>query len=296
MKTGSPIIAGIDFSDSSALVLRHAIRSAAVSGATVIATHVIPSSRVAEHLSSRYEAASLAKLQATGLEKLKALVDAEDSAASIQLEVRAGHPVDTINQIIAESSAELLIIAANDLTKKRLGTVASQCIRTAPCDVLVLRDWQGADFSGVLVCTDFSESAHHALVRAAQLCREHGATLEIVHVMYPPSRDFWGEVLENESENSVEYAGKCRIRIEEKMSEFLAPHAAMLAGIHCKTAILESVLVAPALTYQILDEGADLVVLGTRRRSRLGGFFLGTNAERLIQDTPVSVLAVRGGE
>ena len=76
MKIGSPIIAGIDFSDSSALVLRHAVRSAAVSGATVIATHVIPSSRVAEHLSSRYEAASLAKLQATGLEKLKALVDA----------------------------------------------------------------------------------------------------------------------------------------------------------------------------------------------------------------------------
>jgi nucleotide-binding universal stress UspA family protein len=38
---------------------------------------------------------------------------------------------------------------------------------------------------------------------------------------------------------------------------------------------------------------ADLVVMGTRGHSKLASYFIGTNAERLLQDLPVSVLAVR---
>jgi nucleotide-binding universal stress UspA family protein len=295
MNTSSPIIAGIDFSDSSPLVIRHAIRAAALAGATVIAIHVIPASRLADRLASGYKAASHAELQAAGLEKLKALVAAEDPSGSVRLEVREGRPVDAINQLIKESGAELLVIAANDLTRKRLGSVASLCVRTSPCDVLVLRDWQGGDFSKVLVCTDFSESAGHALERAAHLSRGHNAKLEIVHVIYPPSRDVWGEVLDDESESPESYVEKCGTRINDKMRDFLERHASAIAGLNYQTTVLESVLVTPALTYQILDGDADLVVLGTRGHTRLGGFFLGTNAERLIQDAPVSVLAVRGG-
>jgi nucleotide-binding universal stress UspA family protein len=35
------------------------------------------------------------------------------------------------------------------------------------------------------------------------------------------------------------------------------------------------------------------VVLGTRGHSRLASYFIGTNAERLLHDATVSVLAVR---
>jgi nucleotide-binding universal stress UspA family protein len=77
------------------------------------------------------------------------------------------------------------------------------------------------------------------------------------------------------------------------MQRFLAPHAAALAEIEHHPVILESISSSMALTHHVQDSGADLVVLGTRGHSKLSSFFLGTNAERLLHDATVSVLAVR---
>ncbi|MDQ8188993.1 universal stress protein [Roseibacillus persicicus] len=294
MNTPPPIIAGIDFSDSSPLVLRHAIHAASLLGTSVLAIHVFPSSGLAERRASGYRVADSSAIQAEGLKKLEALIGTEKHAVEIRPEVRIGRPVDTLNQVIEENQADLLLIAANDLTKKRLGSIASQCVRTAPCDVLVLRDWQGCNFSKILVCVDFSTSSGIALERAALLAQEHEAKLEIVHVMYPPEMDEWGMVLSHREESPLSYTEECNKETAERMKAFLLRHADSLAQVSYETLILESAHTATALTNHVLTNGADLVVLGTRGHSRLAGFFLGTNAERLLHDAPVSVLAVRG--
>ncbi|MGC6467843.1 MAG: universal stress protein [Akkermansiaceae bacterium] len=51
--------------------------------------------------------------------------------------------------------------------------------------------------------------------------------------------------------------------------------------------------VARGLFLNLKSIDADLVVLGTRGRTGLKGFFLGTTAESLIQTTPCSTLAVK---
>jgi nucleotide-binding universal stress UspA family protein len=81
--------------------------------------------------------------------------------------------------------------------------------------------------------------------------------------------------------------------VNRDMKAFLAPHAVGLAGIEHVPVILESISSSLALTHHVQDSGADLVVLGTRGHSRLASFFIGTNAERLLHDATVSVLAVR---
>jgi nucleotide-binding universal stress UspA family protein len=289
----APVIAGIDFSAASPAVLRQAVHAAGIHGAPVVAVHVLDSASLAHRAASGGANPAADLLLGQTRRKLEALVATAAPGAQVRIEVLDGSPADELQRLVQATGACLLVIAANDLTKKRLGSIASRCVRLAPCDVLVIRDWQEGNFSKVVVCTDFSPSSARALERGISLAAGQGARLDIVHVMYPPSRDVWGEVLEHAADSPLSYAEECRANVDRDMRRFLEPHAAALAEIEHHPVILESVSSSLALTHHIQDSGADLVVLGTRGHSKLSSFFLGTNAERLLHDATVSVLAVR---
>ncbi len=293
MNSTAPIVAGIDFSAPSTAVLRHAVHAAGLSGAPVIAVHVIDSGILSHRFNSARSSNAVEQIKAQAERKLDDLVAAYGSNSNVRTEVRFGRPADELSSVVKDAGAGLLVIAANDLTKKRLGSIASRSVRSAPCDVMVLRDWHDENFSKILVCTDFSPTAGHALGRGIALAAAYGATLEIVHVMYPPSRDVWGEVLDHKSNSDISYAEECQIEIRKEMTAFTAPFKAELETIQHEIVILDSVVPSVALTHHVQDCGADLVVLGTRGLSRIAGLFLGTNAERLLHDAAVSVLAVR---
>ena len=294
MNTNAPIIAGIDFSAPTLSVLRHAIQIAARSGVPVVALHVLDSGSLAHRAASGGLNPAAGLLEKQARERLAGWIAAEDAETEIRIEIRKGRPAEELQRSVEEHGASLLVIAANDTTKKRLGSIASHCVRSVPCDVMVLRDWQQGNFTKIIVCSDFSPAAAHALARGVSLAAAHGAELEVVHVIYPPSRDAWGEVLEHEAAAPMSYVEECRAKVDEQMMKSLSPHAEALATIKHRTVILESVLASAALTYHIQDTGADLVVLGTRSHSKLASYFIGTNAERLLHDATVSILAVRG--
>jgi nucleotide-binding universal stress UspA family protein len=289
----APLLAGIDFSAASPAVLRHAAHFAALNGATVVAAHVIDASRLDHRASGGRANPPDDVLAAAARQKLEHLATTEAAGQPVRLEVRIGKPADELQHLAASSGAGLLVIAANDLTKSRLGSVASRCVRSAPCDVLVLRDWQEGNFARIALCTDFSAVSERALERAVSLAADHAAVLDIVHVIYPPSRDVWGEVLEHGMDSPQSYEEECRAEIDRRMDHFLAPQAERLAAVRHQRTLLESVSPSMALTHHVRDSGADLVVLGTRRMSTVAGWLVGTNAERLLHDAPVSVLAVR---
>lgn len=259
----------------------------------MVAVHVLDAGGIAHRAASGGSNPGMDLLLAQARRKMEALIAAEAGGAEVRVELRCGRPAEEIQHLVGGAGASLLVIAANDLTKKRLGSVASHCVRTVPCDVLVIRDWQENDFARIVVCVDFSDSSSRALERGISLAADQGARLEIVHVMYPPSRDVWGEVLDHDMDSPLSYAEECRAKVNRDMTAFLAPHAPGLAGIEHHPVVLESISSAMALTHHVQDSGADLVVLGTRGHSRLASFFIGTNAERLLHDATVSVLAVR---
>ncbi len=293
MNSTAPIVAGIDFSAPSAAVLRHAVHAAGLSGAPVIAVHVLDSGILSHRIANARSSHGIEELTAKAEHKLGELVANNAADANVRTEVKYGRPADELCRVVQQSGAGLLVIAANDLTKVRLGSNASRSVRSAPCDVMVLRDWQEGNFSKILVCTDFSPSASLALARGIDLAVAHAASLEIVHVMYPPSRDIWGEVLDHKSVSDLSYAEECHNEVQKEVATFIAPFKDKLGSVKHEVVILESVVPSVALTYHVQDSGADLVILGTRGLSRIAGLFLGTNAERLLHDASVSVLAVR---
>lgn len=287
------IVVGIDFSDSSPIVLRHALESAKSQNATLIAVHVLD-----QCLLDFREASGLGKLAIDSLssqaeEKFRSLLASKGEGCDVEFLVRSGKPADELCKVAKDLEASVLMISANDMTKRRLGSIAARCVRMAPCDVLVLRDWQGGSFQKIVVCTDFSKTADHAIARAGEIAKRDGALLEIVNVMYPPGRDTWGEVLDHKADSPKTYADECREVVDGQIKKCVARNAAALEGVRYERLVLESEMPSVAITTHVQSIGADLVVLGTRGHSPVASYFLGTNAERLLQDAPVSVLAVR---
>jgi nucleotide-binding universal stress UspA family protein len=77
------------------------------------------------------------------------------------------------------------------------------------------------------------------------------------------------------------------------MEQCLELHQAALDGVKHASVILESQMPSVKITEYVLSSHSDLVVMGTHGHSAIASHFMGTNAERLIQDAPVSVFAVR---
>jgi nucleotide-binding universal stress UspA family protein len=286
----NPITAGIDFSASSESVLRKAARAAKRAGASVLAVYVIDSGSLA------FRAVGVGKDGDTLVEQATAKMEALISRFGLDgviTVIRTGNPAVEIAAVMREHDSKLLVIAANDSVKKRLGSIASRCVRTAPGDVLVLRDWQEKDFKKIMVCTDFSATSTKALERGIFMAEVSNAALELVHVMYPPDMDPWGEVMDQKMDAAESYGDTCKRQTEEKMARQVAAYTARLTALDFTSTILVSTNSTQTLTSHARYIAADLVVLGTRGISKVEGFFIGTNAERLLHDVGVCVLAVR---
>lgn len=285
------VIAGVDLSAVSSTVVKHATAIAQHFGTPCVLVHVMPEDFLTRYKDQAEDLYRSLHQQADA--KLSSFVADQSPTATVERKICKGKPVEQLNQVIREENASLLVIAANDLTKKHLGTVASRCVRTAPCDVLILRDWQGDTFDRILVCVDYSPMSAKALERAASLAQSYGAHLEVIHVMFPPTEDYWGQVQSGRDENQEEYVAKVRARAQQQMKSFLTACPVSLEGISHSEEILESRFPSVAITHKAMDSSADLVVLGTHGMSGFVSNFIGSNAEKLLNDCAVSVLAVR---
>jgi nucleotide-binding universal stress UspA family protein len=82
---------------------------------------------------------TLDKSVQSSLEKLQAL--AASASIDVEVEVRVGHPYQTILEVAEEKSAELIIVASHqpELKNYFLGSTAAKVVRHATCSVLVVR-------------------------------------------------------------------------------------------------------------------------------------------------------------
>jgi len=289
MIASKPVVAGIDFSSSSAKVLRHAACTATAEGVPLLAVHVVDPARLPHRVGCRPSAVAIEAAVRSAKQQLARLVREHAGDAVVEELVMEGHPVDEFQRLVAREQAGLLVIAAHEAPRGWADSLARGCVRTLPCDVLLLSDRVEDEFRRVMACVDFSPVSGTVLGRAIEAARSR-AVLDIVHVMFPPDRDLWGETLDLEAERFVE---ESRAETREAMERVTREYRAALAPLVHRTCIVESAVPSVELTCRVGDTAADLVVLGTRGHSRLGAVFLDTNAERLLHDAMVSVLAVR---
>jgi len=138
-------------------------------------------------------------------------------------------------------------------------------------------------FKHIIWATDGSESADRALELAKSLATQDGASLlvlhSIEHLTGPGARGAYTENAD-EDDRQVKIAAQVKELGEQGVT-------AQLKVVHGGTGGA-----AHPIADVAKEEGADLIVVGTRGHTAIGGLLLGSVTQRLLHIAPCPVLVV----
>jgi nucleotide-binding universal stress UspA family protein len=136
-------------------------------------------------------------------------------------------------------------------------------------------------FRRILCPVDFGANSVTALKIAAELARERGAALYVLHVVAIPSGP----------EVSLDFSkleGAARTRLERLVREKVGAGANWEAHVRSGAPAFEVLRAAERW-------GADLIVMATHGRKGLKHLVLGSVAESVVREAPCPVLTIRPG-
>jgi len=152
-------------------------------------------------------------------------------------------------------------------------------------------DLEPASWKTIVVGTDFSLAADHALATAVGVALAHRAELVLAHVCEMPPGLPPGAILRPEGSAaalSVEahLRGEAMRQLEEQAARVV--RRAVPVALRVEVG-------APAdkLTRVAATSSADVIVIGTHGRTGLARALVGSTAERVVRLSPIPVLTVR---
>ena len=208
--------------------------------------------------------------------------------------IATGIPSEELKAAARAEESDLIIVGTRGktgLAHVLLGSTAERVIRTAPCPVLAVQMAkaetpveQGVSLERMLVPIDFSDCSLDALEYAAVAAGQAKASIELIHVLEPPSYglDFTLSHAD-EREQKRESLAKRLQGLSSALSAAGLPVKSRLRGGVPADSILDSAQEWPC----------DLIVMGTHGRRGLSHVMAGSVTEAVLRRAPCPVLTVR---
>jgi nucleotide-binding universal stress UspA family protein len=288
------VVVGVDGSAGAFAALVWALTEAARSGADVEVVSAFPvgdywndplliDARRIETLRSDTEARARAFVARAMSDPA---VTAVPRAAAVEaiFTVVVGEPAEHLVRLAR--GARLLVVGSRGRGGVRstlLGSVALHCSTHAPCPVVVVHAPMQPTAARVIVGFDDSAVARTALVRAAEEAGRRGAALEVVSAYQPIV--YWSDVVAAVPPLD-ESLPQFRRRVERLVTDVLGEPLGQDVSVIAEVGPPGEVLLRRA-------EGAELLVVGSRSRSRLTGMVLGSVALHCAVHASCPVLVVR---
>lgn len=141
----------------------------------------------------------------------------------------------------------------------------------------------GAGIRRILLATDLAPASAGATDQALQLARDLRATLLVVSVIDPASLRSTGPVVARMDQR----------RLAREVAAQAIVVKGRRAGVSVQFLVWEGEP-GPAIVEAAIAEAADLVVVGTHGRSRVGRMVLGSVSDHVVRHAPCPILIVRG--
>ena len=138
----------------------------------------------------------------------------------------------------------------------------------------------------ILHPSDFSAASQSAFKKAIELAKTDRAMLELLHVISPVYPVGFRVRLSVYNRLAAAETTAASMRLVELVAR------ARAAGAKARVTILEG-RPADRIVHAARVKGADLIVMGTRGRTGLSRFMLGSVASRVVSMSPCPVLTVR---
>lgn len=140
----------------------------------------------------------------------------------------------------------------------------------------------------ILLPTDFSPAAEHALQWAVHFAQQHDATLHLLHVVAQFDAD-WFEA--DDASTTVGHVQAQAQRDAEEGLQCIAPDPER-TGVQTTSVIRYGVDPAASILAVAREVDADLIVTGTHGREGLAHVILGSVAEKVVREARRPVLTV----
>lgn len=231
-----------------------------------------------------------------------------EQGLEVRTELRRGDVARELTDLAGE--ADLLVLATHGrggLERAWLGSVADYLIRHAPAPLLLIRPVDdhedGARMEGgshlppaqeprhILAATGGSTAATSAAEHAAELARSFDARLTLLRVVAFP-----GGLASPYIPHAAEMDRAAVEAGEAQAREALAELAARFTGLDVRTRVTRGFHAAREILAVAVDEGADIVAVGSHRRSVLGRTVLGSTADKVVRASTIPVLVAHSPE
>jgi nucleotide-binding universal stress UspA family protein len=144
-------------------------------------------------------------------------------------------------------------------------------------------------YKRILVPLDGSETARYGLREAITLAKEQNATLRLIHVVseFPIMVEMANVANFDKVRKSLFECGEAMLQEAKALADSL--------GVQTEIQLCElgGGRVADAIVQEARDAGCDLIVIGTHGRRGISRTLLGSDAERVLRQSPVPILLVR---
>lgn len=210
----------------------------------------------------------------------------------------SGHPIPQILRAAEDFHSNLIIMATHGYGGIRhflLGSVTERVIRRSACPVLSVPGHPSkgtepipAIQGPILLTTDFSEASRHAFPCAVSLAQTLGLPLRLLHVVqrFPVDALLGTEITRNTADLLCQNASAELAHLVQGWKQ--------LSGLRVETHVSFG---HPAAEIQKAAKafGAGLLVLATHGHTGLRHAYLGSVAERVVQQAGCPVLVVPAG-
>jgi len=142
----------------------------------------------------------------------------------------------------------------------------------------------------ILIPTDGSELAEHAVTNGLSLAKFMGARVTVIIVEEPFN---WLSVSETKAQRAFEELAKHNEQVKKHAASVLdrVANTARQGGVSCDTVQVEDAQPYKAIIATAADRGCDLIVMASHGRSGLSAVILGSVTNKVLTHTKTPVLA-----
>ena len=297
------ILCPVDFSDTSAHAIEHAVVLAGWYKARITALHVVsPIMMAVPGMGSpRLEGSPVAtELERLRTETAASFREAMKAGIAVDVLVDEGQPTGRILERAASLSADLIVMGTHGTSGFEhlvLGSVTEKVLRKAECPVFTVPPRAHATsrlpFKHVLCAVDFSDSSLAALQYATSLAQESDAVLTILHVLEWPWEEPPSPLLTEMPMEQGFALAEYRRYIEAGATARLESLVPSGAGPRTISTRLRSGKPYVELLKVAAEEQSDLIVIGVRGRGPLDMTVFGSTANQVVRRATCPVLTLR---
>ncbi|WP_373396487.1 universal stress protein [Algoriphagus halophilus] len=220
-------------------------------------------------------------LLAPGDESLEALIQDKlkkfNFPENIELEVFAeegNHPLDTFLRWAKIKDVDLIIMGRKE-TLEGSGSLAKGIAKKAPCSILMLQEKRPPGLpKKIMIPSDFSEHTHMIYDFGERISDELHAELVPVHMYHVPHG------YSKTGKSFEEFAEIMKENARHDFQKFVSKHNH--PELECQFVLNDGQDDGKVLLDEALELGVDMVLLGSRGKTKSAAILLGSVAEKLV--------------